>query len=305
MLPPAKPTRRRTCTHLSINAAQSMSASLRKRPKCCVASNSHIPFTSSIDDPLDVDHDVPRSAEYLVMPVRRRINHESRVLYSANEFVDSNLSLQPRERAAETEVDAAAVSKVLVVLAFEVDLVRVREPFRVAVARSIQHNDRRALWNGRSRNLDVFEGGAGGPKLDRRFETQELLDPRHNQLRSAAQLVKSIVVPQQREHTVGDQVDGGLVTGEKQKHRVAQELAVRQTLFGAIVHHRGEHARAGLFGVLFQQPVHIVSQFLFTPITHLAKTLLLLGSCLRAQVETVHERLDPTMEARLVLPWHA
>src|SRR5262249_48703187 len=130
------------------------------------------------------------------VPVRRRISHEPRVLYPANELADRDLRLQPRERTAETEVDAAAVAKVLVILAFEVDLVWVRETVRVAVGRSIQYDDRRALWNGRCRNLDVFEGGAGGPELDRRFETQKLLDPRHDQLRSAAQLLKGLGVPQ-------------------------------------------------------------------------------------------------------------
>src|SRR5215831_18233137 len=198
---------------------------------CQAASWNALTLASSVDNPVDVDHDVPRSAEYLVVPVRRRIGYEPRIPYPANELADRDLSLQPRERAAETDVDAAAVAEVLVVLAFEVDLVWVREAVWVAVARSIQHNDRRALWNGRSRNLDVFEGSAGGPELERRFETQELLDPRNNQLRSAAQLLKSVVVPQQGEHAVGDQVNSRLMAGEEQKHRVAHEFAVRQTLF--------------------------------------------------------------------------
>src|SRR6516165_7562610 len=134
----------------------------------------------SVLDPVDVDQDVPWSAEYLVVAVRRRINHEPRVLCPTNELADRDLSLQPRQRATETEVDAAAIAKVCVILAFEVHLVRVREPARVAVSRSVQHNNRCPLWNGRSRNLDVFEGGTGRPELDRRFESQELLDPRYD-----------------------------------------------------------------------------------------------------------------------------
>src|SRR5262245_64282267 len=213
---------------------------------------------SSVADPFDVDHDVPRSAEYLVVTVRRRIGHEPRVLYPANNLANRDLSLQPRERAAETKVDAAAVAKVLVVLAFEVDLVWVREPGWVAVARPVHHNDRRAAWNGCSRNLNVFKGGAGGPELDRRFETQELLDSRHDQLRPTAQLLEDVGMPQQGEHAVSNQVDRSLVAGEEQKHRVAHELAGRQALFRT-VHHCRKHARARLFGVLFQQPAHIVS----------------------------------------------
>src|SRR5215467_14143633 len=174
---------------------------------------------------------MPRPAEYLVVTVWWWVDHEPRILYPANELADRDLSLQPREWATETDVDAAAVAEVLVVLAFEINLVRVREPAWVAVARSIHHNDRRALWNGRSRNLDVFEGGAGGPELDRRFETQELLDSRHDQLRPTAQLLEDVAVPQQGEHAVGDQVDSRLMAGKEQKRRVAHELARRQALF--------------------------------------------------------------------------
>ena len=67
---------------------------------------------------------MPWSAEYLVVPVRRRIGYEPRVLHPANELADRDLNLQPRERAAEADVDAAAVADVLVVLAFEINLVR-------------------------------------------------------------------------------------------------------------------------------------------------------------------------------------
>jgi hypothetical protein len=53
-------------------------------------------LASSVADPVDVDRDVPWSAEYLVVPVRRRINQEPRVLYPTNELADRDLSLQPR-----------------------------------------------------------------------------------------------------------------------------------------------------------------------------------------------------------------
>jgi len=53
-------------------------------------------FAPSVADPVDVDRDVPWSAEYLVVPVRRRINQEPRVLGPTNELADRDLSLQPR-----------------------------------------------------------------------------------------------------------------------------------------------------------------------------------------------------------------
>src|SRR5215469_5699440 len=188
---------------------------------------------------------MPRSAKYLVVTIRWWIDHEPRILYPPNELADRDLGLQPREWATETEMDTAAVAKVLVVLAFEVDLVWVCEPARVAVARPVDRDDRRALWNGRSRNRNIFEGGAGWPELDRRFEAEELLDPRHDHFRPPAQFLEGFVVPQQGEHAVGDQVDRGLVAGKEQKHGIAQEFVVGQVLLRFVVHHRREHARSG------------------------------------------------------------
>src|SRR6516162_2857004 len=153
----------------------------------------------SVSDAVDVDQDMSRAAEYLVAPVRRRVDDEPRVLHSAHELAHRDLHLQPRQRTAETEVDAVALAEVLVVRALEVDFVGVREPVRVAVARGVHQDDRRALRDGRLRNLDVRQGGAGGPELDRRLEAQELLDPRHDQLGPAPQLREGVGVPQQGE----------------------------------------------------------------------------------------------------------
>jgi hypothetical protein len=118
---------------------------------------------------------VPRSAENLVVPVRWRIGYEPRVLYPTNELADRNLSLQPSERATETEVDAATVAKVFIVLAFEVNLIWVREPARIAVSRPVHHDDWRAFWNCRSRNLNVYEGSAGGWDIEFPTSTQLLV----------------------------------------------------------------------------------------------------------------------------------
>ena len=45
----------------------------------------------------------------------------------------------------------------------------------------------------------------------------------HDQLRSAAQLLELVGVPQQGQHAVRDQVDRGLMPGEEQQQRVADE----------------------------------------------------------------------------------
>ena len=79
---------------------------------------------SSVSDPVEVDQEVSRAAEDLVAAVRRRVDDEPRVLHAANELADRDLHLQPRERTAEAEVDAAGRADVLVVRAFEVELGR-------------------------------------------------------------------------------------------------------------------------------------------------------------------------------------
>ena len=88
----------------------------------------------SVSDPVDVDQEVSRAAEDLVVAVRWRVDDEPRVFHAAHELTHRDLSLQPRQRTAKTEVDAAALPEVLIVLAFEVDVVGVGEPVRVTVS---------------------------------------------------------------------------------------------------------------------------------------------------------------------------
>jgi hypothetical protein len=51
----------------------------------------------SVADSVDVDQNVPRSAEYLVVTVGRRINYEARVL---NVFFRGVIGFSRRQRAA-------------------------------------------------------------------------------------------------------------------------------------------------------------------------------------------------------------
>ena len=136
------------------------------------------PFVRDLSlDPVDVDQEMARAAEDLVAAVRRRVLDEPRVLHAAEELADRGLDLQPRERSAEAVVDALAVADVLVVRALEVELVGVLEPRRVAVRRAVAQEDRRARRDGGAGDLDVLEGRARVPELDRGLEAQQLLAP--------------------------------------------------------------------------------------------------------------------------------
>ena len=94
------------------------------------------------------------------------------------------------------------------------------------------------------------------------------------------------------------------MAGKEQKLRVAEELAAGQALVCA-VHHRRQHAWAGLFGVSLQQLGHVGAQLLTSLMTQFGETLTLFGSCLRTQVEAVEGLLNPIMKAFLVLLGHA
>src|ERR1700756_2887050 len=144
----------------------------------------------SVPDPADVDQEVAGAAEDLVAAVRRRVDDQPRILRAADELTDRDLDLQPRERTAEADVDALAEAEVLVVGALEVQLVGVLEPLWVTVRRAVGQEDRRALRDGGAGDLDVLERRPGVPGLNRRLEGQKLLRAGHDQLGSAAPLLR-------------------------------------------------------------------------------------------------------------------
>src|SRR5215472_1434667 len=94
---------------------------------------------------VDVDEEMKRTAEDLTMAVRRRVDDKPRVLNAADELGKCDLCLQARKRGAKAEVDATAKAEMLVVVTFEVHLVRIWEAIRITVSGAVHHVDRRAL----------------------------------------------------------------------------------------------------------------------------------------------------------------
>src|SRR6185295_56862 len=127
-------------------------------------------------DAVELDKQVSRAAEDIATPVLWRINHELRVLDAAKESFQREVHLQARERAAEAGVDAAAPAEVLVVRAFGIEFVRVKESQRVAVRGAVHELNRRTLRDDCPTDFDVGGSAPAGKKLDRRLEAQNLLD---------------------------------------------------------------------------------------------------------------------------------
>jgi hypothetical protein len=66
-----------------------------------------------------------------ILSVRGRILHKPRVLEPPRELSERDLRLQPRQRRAETVMEAAAETEVLIVLAIGVELLGGVEAGRV------------------------------------------------------------------------------------------------------------------------------------------------------------------------------
>ena len=126
----------------------------------------------------------------------------------------------------------------------------------------------------------------------------------HDQLGSAAQLLERLGVPQQGEHAVGDQVDRGLMPGEEQEQRVADDRLLGQApLRAVVVDHRREHVRAGLLGGTGRsaRPGTARSSATWAR-TAAARRCCSAVARLRAEVQPVQGCLDPAVEARVRPP---
>src|ERR1700686_5137250 len=111
-----------------------------------------------VRDPVEVDPQMLRAAEEWAPPVGRWVFDEPWVLDAADEGLEREVDLQSRQRTAHTAVDSAAPADVLVVLAFDVELLGIGEPDRVAVSGAAKQDDRRSRRDNCPADLDVGSG---------------------------------------------------------------------------------------------------------------------------------------------------
>jgi hypothetical protein len=128
-------------------------------------------------------------------------------------------------------VHAATEAEVLVVATSRVGVVGVVEPLRVAAAGGERLDERRAFGNGDASDLDIGQRGALCQHLNRWFVAQQFLHRPGASTPTRGAAVPVSRVAQQGEHTVSDQVDGGLMSGDEQQDRGCGELPLR-VLFG-------------------------------------------------------------------------
>src|SRR5262249_5959612 len=118
-------------------------------------------------DLVEIDEHMPRAPEYLADPVRRGGLHPPWVGRPAQASLERGVDLQAGQRPTEADVNAASPTHMLVVLTFRVEGIGVSEAPWVAVGRAVHQEDRRALGDGRARDLDIGQRRAAGEELHR------------------------------------------------------------------------------------------------------------------------------------------
>src|ERR1700738_2866013 len=83
-----------------------------------------------VRDPVEVDPQMLRAAEDLVLPVGRRIDDQARVLDPAQEILQREVDFQASKGTADAAVHPATPAHVLVVRTLNVELLEIRKPPR-------------------------------------------------------------------------------------------------------------------------------------------------------------------------------
>ena len=247
-----------------------------------------------------------RAPEHLALPVGRWIDHQPRVFDAAQEGFQREVDLQARQRTTHAGVDTAAPTEVLVVPAFGIEIVRVREAGRVAVGRAVHEVHRRTLGDDRAADLDVCGGAAAGKELHRRLQPLHLLDGPGNEFGSAAHKIERLGVAQQHQHAVGDGVDSGVMTGDQQQHCVGGGLlGGHGPVWPIVVDQLGQQPFAGLSKIALDQVSHVPIERGGAFSAFLRAGLAFLGGCFRAQIQPGHEVEDPAVKHGFVLERNA
>ena len=126
---------------------------------------------------------------------------------------------------------------VAVLAARDVEVLGVGELHRIAVGCAQQQVDLVARRNLVALDLDRLAGTARG-QLNGAVQAQHLLDRARDELGSRAQAHQLRRVPQQRLHSVPDQVRGGLVTRAQQQHRGRDHLFLGEGVVQVTGHHQ-------------------------------------------------------------------
>src|SRR6185437_15492102 len=136
-----------------------------------------------------------------------------------HEPTDRDTGFEPRERQPRALMDAEAEREMPVRRAANIEAVRLRKLFRVAIGRADAQRDRRA-----PRDCDATDRGVDArhavAELIRTLEAQALLHRRVDQRRLAQQRSPLLGPERKRDEAIADEVGRGLVPGVQNENAV-------------------------------------------------------------------------------------
>src|SRR5438445_1805199 len=179
---------------------------------------------------------------------------------AAHQPVERDLPLQARQRSAEAEMDPGAKRQVGIRLAAKVEILRIGELLRVAVAGAEQQHHGLALTDRASIDLEVLERHPAG-ELDRRIETEQLLDRGARQALVLLPPLTLLRVPEQGQQPIANQVDRRLVPGDQKQVAHRQYLFVAEAVALLLgVDEAADQVRATLFAPLPEDVAEVTAQ---------------------------------------------
>lgn len=128
---------------------------------------------------------------------------------------ERNASLEPRQRRAETEMNAVPECDVGVRTSGKVEPVRIGNVCRIPVRRPHHHQDKAVLRNRATMHLHITRGLAEH-HLPRRPESDDLLDGTWQERSLCAKHPLLIWMLQQRHHRIADEVRRRFRRGRKE-----------------------------------------------------------------------------------------
>jgi phthalate 4,5-dioxygenase oxygenase subunit len=217
------------------------------------------------------------------------------------EVAEGDGGLQPGQRGAEAQVDAAAEGDLPAPVAPDVEPVRVGEGGGVAVGGRQDGVDVLAWRDGDAAELDLFWSDPQQAVAGRSLVAEDLLHGRGDDVRVRPHVVVGIRVGEEQVHPVGDQVLGGAEPGRVQQHAVGDDLVVGQRLLRRLIGFgldelRDDVAPARMDAALADERGEVVEALAgrgFPPGGHLR--------ALRQRFESAVQRAAPGEEALLQL----
>ena len=147
---------------------------------------------------------------------------------AAEEGLERDLGLEPRERRSEAVVTAAAEGEVLRVGPADVEPIGLGEALRVPIGGVEDRDHELAAADRVATELDVRRRPAVQGPFDGSLVAQHLLDRARQERGVVPQLLELIGVREQADDRVPDQADGRLVAGDDQEHDRAEQLRFRE-----------------------------------------------------------------------------